>query len=485
MSLDGDALGEVAGLVDVAALEPGHVVGQKLQGDDGEQGLDDLGDIGNGQENVGKGSESLVALGADGDHRAIAGADLFDVGEGLGVQRAARSDEDGGSGRVDQRNRAMLHLGCGIALSVDVADLLEFQGPFESDGVVQVASEKQDAAGGAEVLGSAGGQGFEGKGAIEGAGGGFEGVEHGQAVSEGEVSNAGQVQGQEREHGDLGSEALGAGDADLGTGVEVDAADGLTGDRGADDVADGERGVAAAAGFAECAQGIGRLAGLGQDKDEGVIVERGVAVAELTGVLDLDRQVGQALDQVLADQCSMPARAAGGEDDAPDTAQAGGREIQAAQDGSGFGAVETAAAGVSHGDGLLMDFLAHVVLERAQFGGVGGPVDAVDARGDWPALPVADLEAVGGEAHDLAILQERNLGGVGSDGGGIAGEKMFAITNANDQRAAQSCTDDLAGGRRTEHGESIGAFEARQNCAERRPGGRGSRGRARGPSGGR
>ena len=36
--LDGDAFGEVAGFVDVAASEDGDVVGEELQRDDGQQG---------------------------------------------------------------------------------------------------------------------------------------------------------------------------------------------------------------------------------------------------------------------------------------------------------------------------------------------------------------------------------------------------------------------------------------------------------------
>ena len=66
-------------------------------------------------------------------------------------------------------------------------------------------------------------------------------------------------------------------------------------------------------GLAEGAQRVGRLARLAEDEDQRPVVERGVAVAELAGVLDLDRQVGEPLDQVFADQRRVPARAAGGE----------------------------------------------------------------------------------------------------------------------------------------------------------------------------
>ena len=73
--------------------------------------------------------------------------------------------------------------------------------------------------------------------------------------------------------------------------------------------------------LAQGGQRVGRLARLAEGEDERAVVERGVAVAELAGVLDLDRQVGQLLDQVLADQGRVLARAAGGEDDPADPAE--------------------------------------------------------------------------------------------------------------------------------------------------------------------
>ena len=135
-----------------------------------------------------------------------------------------------------------------------------------------------------------------------------------------------QVEGQQGQHGDLGRERLGAGDADLGAGMEVDPAVGLAGDRAADGVDDRQGRVPAALGLAEGAQRVGGLARLAEDEDQRPVVERRVAVAEFAGVLDLDRQVGEPLDQVFADQRRVPARPAGGEDDAADAGGAGGAE---------------------------------------------------------------------------------------------------------------------------------------------------------------
>ena len=70
---------------------------------------------------------------------------------------------------------------------------------------------------------------------------------HGQAVGERQVAEPAEVQGQQGQHGDLRRERLGAGDADLGAGVQVDPAVGLAGDRAADGVDDRQRRDAPAA----------------------------------------------------------------------------------------------------------------------------------------------------------------------------------------------------------------------------------------------
>ncbi len=98
-SFDGDALGEVAGLVDVAATLACDVVGQQLQGDDGQERLDDLGGVGDRQEDVGQLGDRLVSLGADGDDPPLAGADLLDVAQRLGVQGAAGATNTQGVSR--------------------------------------------------------------------------------------------------------------------------------------------------------------------------------------------------------------------------------------------------------------------------------------------------------------------------------------------------------------------------------------------------
>ena len=103
-----------------------------------------------------------------------------------------------------------------------------------------------------------------------------------------------------------------------GPGVQVDAAVRLAGDGAADDVADGERRVALALRLAQGRQRVGRLARLRDGQDDRVAVDRRIAVAELAGVLDLDRDAGEFLEEIFADKAGVVAGAAGGQDDAVD-----------------------------------------------------------------------------------------------------------------------------------------------------------------------
>ena len=80
------------------------------------------------------------------------------------------------------------------------------------------------------------------------------------ALQDAQVAEPGQPERHQRERGDLAGERLGAGDADLGAGVQVDAAVHLARDGRADHVDQPERAGAAALGLADGRQRVGRLA---------------------------------------------------------------------------------------------------------------------------------------------------------------------------------------------------------------------------------
>src|SRR5205814_8963947 len=94
--LHGHALGEITRLVDVAAELDGEMIGEELEGDDGQDRADEIGDFGNGDDVVGNSFKLFRAIpGGDGDDGAFAGADLFDVVQILGEDSVVRRDENG------------------------------------------------------------------------------------------------------------------------------------------------------------------------------------------------------------------------------------------------------------------------------------------------------------------------------------------------------------------------------------------------------
>lgn len=125
---DGDGLGEVAGLVDIGAPFEGDIIGQKLAG----HGIDDAGqfiaDVGEPKD---VGSDFVHFGGAfrgESEDGASSGLDFHEVAEHLfkGAFVAAHADDS--EVGVDEGDGAMLHFAGGVALGVDVADLLEFEG---------------------------------------------------------------------------------------------------------------------------------------------------------------------------------------------------------------------------------------------------------------------------------------------------------------------------------------------------------------------
>ena len=147
-SLHGDALGEVARLVDVAAAEPGDVVGQQLERDDRQRAAGRSrgrrGSAGRRRPAPASSSSPSVPTAMTGPWRARTSSMLLSVLACSGPRGATKTH---GVSRIDQGDRAVLHLGGRVALGVDVADLLELQGPFQRDGVVQVAAQVEGAPG--------------------------------------------------------------------------------------------------------------------------------------------------------------------------------------------------------------------------------------------------------------------------------------------------------------------------------------------------
>ena len=95
---------------------------------------------------------------------------------------------------------------------------------------------------------------------------------------------------------------------------------------------------------------------------------RTIAITKFVRELDLDRDLRQFLDEIFAHQRRVPARAAGGDDQAVNPAQFGRRQVQAAEAGGGAFLIHATAQGVFDGARLLENFLEHEVCVFAAHG---------------------------------------------------------------------------------------------------------------------
>ena len=180
--------------------------------------------------------------------------------------------------------------------------------------------------------------------------------------------------------------------------MQIDAAVGFARNGAADHIANAKDFVTTALGLAQAGKGIQRLAGLSDHQQQGVAVEGRVAVAEFAGVLDFGRQVRQFFEQVFAHQAGMPARAAGGDDDAVHRPQFGGGHVQPAKARHGAVVVDAAPQRVAHRLRLLEDLLEHVMRKAALLGSFRREFKLADLDLGGAGADGLNLEAVGGEA---------------------------------------------------------------------------------------
>ena len=121
------------------------------------------------------------------------------------------------------------------------------------------------------------------------------------------AAQLGEVQREQREGQALRRERLRRGNADLAAAAGVERAVGLARQLRAHLVADRERERAALARDALRGDRVGRLARLRDRDRERAVVDHGIAVAELRGVLDVHGQPGPLLDQEAADHAGVAA----------------------------------------------------------------------------------------------------------------------------------------------------------------------------------
>src|SRR6476661_4058252 len=103
------------------------MIGKKLEGDDGQDGRNEIRTFGNADYFISQVGDLFSAFSSHGNHFAFASLYLLDAIDVFFVDRVIWSDHDRRNVRSDQRNHAMLKLCARVAFSKFVGNLLQLQ----------------------------------------------------------------------------------------------------------------------------------------------------------------------------------------------------------------------------------------------------------------------------------------------------------------------------------------------------------------------
>ena len=331
----------------------------------------------------------------------------------------------------------MLHLAGGVALGVDVGDLLELQRALERDRVGEPAPEEQEVLelrvaprdGGRALLKQQRlakhrrqpHRGFD-LGAFE------RGIE--AAAQPSEV----QRHGVQRDH--RGGHRLRARYRDLRAGARVDHAVGDARGLRSRRVADRQLRAALAPRLLHRQQRVHRLARLRDRDDERARVQHRPAVAELRGVVDLGGQAREALDVVPPDHRRVLGGAHPHQHRPLQRRGLLGADLGAVVQLDAVRILEVAPShGVERDIRLLVDLLQHEV-----------PVAPLDRRHrvvrlqlrrplDGRAGGIGDRDALAANVGDLAGVEEGDAPRVREQRGQVRGDELLAVAVADHQPA--------------------------------------------------
>src|SRR5262245_47388611 len=277
-------LGEIARLIDICTHECGGMVGEELHGYSIDQGWDRGVRLGHGDVRL-----ELAAGASRGgigyqDDLAAARRHFLHVGDGFFEQIVFGGDDDDGHVFVDQGDRPVLELTGGIALGVNIGNLLQFERALERNRVADAAAEVEHVLGPGELVRQllkqrlASEQGRDMPRHLR------------QSVDEilllagsDGLARPAERDGQACQRAQLAGEGLGRGNADFGArqGRQHDVC--FTGNGRGAHVNDGGDRLALRLAVAQRRQGVGGFARLGDEQRQTTLAQRRLAVAKLRG----------------------------------------------------------------------------------------------------------------------------------------------------------------------------------------------------------
>src|SRR5262249_53428624 len=104
------------------------------------------------------------------------------------------------------------------------------------------------------------------------------------------------------------------------------------------------------------------------------------------------------------------------------------------------------------------DLLEHVVIEEALLGIARIPVDLLDVRFNGVVVGVENLPGVAAQDAHLAILEIDHALRLAQQGGRVAGQKLLAIADADDERAPKASADQQVRSVAANDGEAVGSL---------------------------
>ena len=227
--------------------------------------------------------------------------------------------------------------------------------------------------------------------------------------------------------------------------MEVEAEIAPARDGRADSVDDAHGGRSPAGDLVESGDGVGGLAGLRDGDDQRFRVEHGISVAELGGVLHAHRHAGQLFQKVGADEGGVPARAAGGQYDAPRAFEDVAVGFDPAQPGVAAAVEQPSPHHVAERSGLFQYLLAHEVGVVALAMGCGVPAHAVDGALHLAAVASEGARTGGGEHGVVAVVQPGHAPGQVGHRRSVGGDQGDPVRRSCHQDGGgETRRDDLA-----------------------------------------
>jgi hypothetical protein len=119
-SFDSDAFGQVAGLVNISALQVGYKVGKKLKRDGVDERLKVFAHIFNFQGIIEQGCSLAVSPADKADDSSAAGLSFEQIGDNFFELAASVGQSHNRHLFINESNGPMLHLAGGITFSMDI-----------------------------------------------------------------------------------------------------------------------------------------------------------------------------------------------------------------------------------------------------------------------------------------------------------------------------------------------------------------------------